>query len=653
MANQRNSSQIDEPPLELIALRAEEEREPFDAQQLAERLARDIGIATELAHKIALEVQQLLRQTGLRQIPPSLIRGLVETKLLEYGFDQEYRNAIHLGLPLREVERLAQQFDRPRNTSSLDARATSQALGNIIKRDYALLATYCEPVAEAHLNGDINIEQVEAVDSLYSLFLSPDYIKRAGALLRPGMAALRPPRNAREFITHLVQSSGSLARCLSGPLSWDSLNFALAPLIGNADDREMKEIAEEVVRQFNAIDENCEIVLDWQAPDYLAERNALAADGSELPNKYRDYSQTARRLLIAMLEIYLSGDQIGLPLLKPKPIIYLPAAGNEPVSDTGAIEIFHRLMRERGQIQFRFTRIGQPAFNQRYGLAMSAAMQTGNWEWRVASFQAVAINLPRAAFRASGDPVRVFETLTEMLDIAAQAHLEKRIYLEKLLAQGEHGPLALLARRRHGSALLKLNRALHWLCPIGLNEMTRATVGKNLYDDEPALEFGKQICQYLAKETIRLSAKHKVNFLLAHLNNIESARRFARLDLRHYGEAAAQYLPPVGDSDELSYTLGIGLPHSAALPPAPRIKLEAALQADLFHQAATTWRVSANPPPYPDESKEWLKAALAEPGQAGLNIQLHFALCLDCHSVLRGAPSNCSVCQSALIRQYV
>ncbi|MEW6729982.1 MAG: anaerobic ribonucleoside-triphosphate reductase, partial [Acidobacteriota bacterium] len=235
------------------------------------------------------------------------------------------------------------------------------------------------------------------------------------------------------------------------------------------------------------------------------------------------------------------------------------------------------------------------------------------------------------------------------LEMAAQAHLEKRIYLEKLLAQGEQGPLALLARRRQGSALLKLNRTLHWLAPLGLNEMVRIITGQNLYESDESFEFGRQICQHLLSETARLSSKHKVRFLLAHLDNTDTARRLARLDLRYFAREIAEQLPT--QADELSYTAGVNLPTLATLSPLVRVRMEAILQNNL-HRAVTTWRVPATPPPFPDEVKIWLKAALSENLNQGLRFQLNFAYCLDCHSALRGRPGNCSVCHSLRVQQY-
>jgi ribonucleoside-triphosphate reductase len=636
--------------LEIMVGHGEDELQPFDVQQLAERLVRETGISAELAGKISLDIKQLVRQMGLRLICPSLIRGLIDTKLIEYGLEDEYNRQIHLGLPLREVDRMVQQLERTRGVRPLNPRETSIHLAGSLKRDYAMLAVFSEEVAAAHRVGEIQIENINEVDCIHSLCLSPDYLKRIGPLLPTGVGVARPPRNVEEFVSYLLQSSLQLGHCLSGPLCWDSLNFALAPLIADWSGQALRVLSEMLIQQFNALSRDCEFYLDWHAPAYLADRRAVGLDGSELSGSYRDFTGAARQLLVALLEVYLSGDQIGLPLLNPRPVVYMPG---EMLADGVVFDLLSRLARERGQCEVRYAHSNHDTFAERYGLRLTQAMQQGSWEWRTAVFQAVALNLPRAAFKAQGDQVRVLENLTELLDLAAQAHLEKRIYVEKLLAQGENGPLALLARRHQGSALLKLNRTAYWICPVGLNEMVQATLGQYLHESDEALKFGEHVCRYLSGETERLSAKHKVHFLLAQLKNQETARRFAYLDMRHFPEAVADSFQSPAFSEETGYTLGAGLPSGAVLSPAERISKEASLQADSFHGAATTWRVPASPFPFAEEAREWLVATMNEPLSPGLRFHLDFAVCLDCQSALRGHPPSCPVCHSTRVQQYI
>src|SRR6185295_1985343 len=156
------------------------------------------------------------------------------------------------------------------------------------------------------------------------------------------------------------------------------------------------------------------------------------------------------------------------------------------------------------------------AFFRRYGiLDKDASERVENHALRSAQFQTVSLNLPRVGYLAAGDQVKVFEELTRLMETAAQAHLEKRVFLEKLLALGERGPLAALTTRASGAPFLKLNWATHAINPVGLNELCRAALQSDLHDSEESLGFALKVLTHLKREAERLSNKHKVRFLLS------------------------------------------------------------------------------------------------------------------------------------------
>jgi hypothetical protein len=108
--------------------------------------------------------------------------------------------------------------------------------------------------------------------------------------------------------------------------------------------------------------------------------------------------------------------------------------------------------------------------------------------------------------------VRLLEALTESLELAAQASLEKRVFLEKLLARGEAGALALLTLRQGKSSLCRsVGRRMRFV-QIGLAELTHAVTGYAWALAPEAFNFASQIATHLHNEAERLSAKHKVQF---------------------------------------------------------------------------------------------------------------------------------------------
>src|SRR5262249_33179882 len=98
---------------------SDENVELFDPQRITDALVRETNLASETAHKIALEVKEQIGLSGIRALTAPLIRGLVDAKLLERGLMNEYRLHSRLGVPLYDVDRVIQSVSarRPRRTA--------------------------------------------------------------------------------------------------------------------------------------------------------------------------------------------------------------------------------------------------------------------------------------------------------------------------------------------------------------------------------------------------------------------------------------------------------------------------------------------------------------------------------------------------------
>jgi ribonucleoside-triphosphate reductase len=93
------------------------------------------------------------------------------------------------------------------------------------------------------------------------------------------------------------------------------------------------------------------------------------------------------------------------------------------------------------------------------------------WRMRYSALQNVTINLPRLAYRAKGDDTKLFTLLTEQIKLAAKAHEQKKNFIEKLMALGKGGPLALLAMDLDGNSYLRVERCIYLMGMVGLNEL--------------------------------------------------------------------------------------------------------------------------------------------------------------------------------------
>jgi ribonucleoside-triphosphate reductase len=300
---------------------------------------------------------------------------------------------------------------------------------------------------------------------------------------------------------------------------------------------------------------------------------------------------------------------------------------------------------ERGGVVLAFDRSGNDeaisAFTARYGVNGERLLGGGSesWQWRAAIFSSVAINLPRIGYRAGGDRVRVFELLTELLELAAQASLEKRVFLEKLLARGEAGPLALLAMRPDKEPFLPLSRTAHAICPIGLAELSEAVCGNRLDSSLDAQEFAAHVVRYLHTEAGRLSAKHKVRFVLTESRDIAAAHRLARLDLKTFGQSGSE------DADNVYYTNGARLPVSSSITAFDRFRIESAIQqGKILNATSDVWLGGSRPAR--DRFAALVSRVFRETQASALSFSPEFTVCLNCRAVSTGLVTVCTLCGS-------
>lgn len=639
--------------VEMLVRRSDEDVALFDSQRIADALVREANLDSDLAVHISLEVKQFIQKLGFRALSSSLIRGLVDAKLLELGLEDAHRAHTRLGVPLYDVDRIIHSSFRDAASHPYGPEGTSMVLAEAIKREYAILNVFSEQTANAHAVGDIHIHDIGAVDRPHTLISTVDYLKKFGIALPRGFASSRPARRAEVLVAHLVKFSASLQGYLSGSVVWDSLNFAVAPFLTELPDEDVKQLAQTLIFEFSApaVARGGQVIsadlhLDWDAPSYLKNRSAIGAGGQELDSSYGEFTGEAHRFLQALLEVYLEGDGSGQAFLTPRLVLHINSHFNEIQGYRVILDLASRLGVERGGLTLAFDRDDAGSFFRRYGINDDKAInRTETSALRASQFQSVSLNLPRVGYLAADNHVRVFEELTRLMETAAQAHLEKRVFLEKLLALGEQGPLAGLSTKASGAPFLKLNWSTHAISIIGLNELCRGVIGSNLHESAAATEFALKVLTHLKRETERLSNKHKVRFLLTGQSTEVTAHRLARLDLRFFGEVAAKVVCGDAAGGAAYYTDGARLPAATTLPILERIRAEGVLHEFGFVNAATEiW--FGESAPEPDAAGRLISQAFYQTSCAGLVFCPEFSSCSACGQLSRGIRTVCPHCQS-------
>ncbi len=643
---------------ELFVRQSDEDVALFDPQRITDALVRETKLSPETAHQIALEVKEQIVRSGIRALTAPLIRGMVDARLLEHGLMDEYRAHSRLGVPIYDVDRIIQSVSN--GAAALHGpEGSSLALAEAIKREYAILNVFSDAVSGAHLAGDLHIENLGEVDRPTTMIGSIDFVKRHGIQLPGGFAGSRPARRAQVLLLHLVTYTAALQGYFSEALQWDSVNFALAPMLTGLNQLQIKQVAQGVLFELSAPaiarggqGVRCDLHLDCEAPAYLRDLPAVGPGGEKPGATYSEMGEVARDFLRALFEVYLEGDGQGLPFTGPRPILHLTESFIDNPFNRGFLDLVVRAATERGGVTLIFDRpSGNEAaasFTARYGVSADKLQRASeSWQWRAATFSSVAINLPRLGYRAEGDQSEVFDLLTELSELAAQASLEKRVFLEKLLARGESGALAMLAMRPGQEIFLPLSWTAHAICPVGLAELAQIVTGEQLGASPEAQNFAARVILHLNAEAERLSAKHKVRFLLAESRDITAPHRLARLDLRFASHTSAVNSGSEAAA-EVFYTNSIKLPVKSAVDAFDRIRIEGELQGGMIRSATTGLWIGAALP-QPERLAELIFRAFHETQTSAITFSPEFTICDVCHTILRGIQTSCPQCGSTRV----
>ena len=243
----------------------------------------------------------------------------------------------------------------------------------------------------------------------------------------------------------------------------------------------------------------------------------------------------SRRFARAILDTFMAGDPMGRPFSFPKPVIHISETFQTPGHEDFLLHSC-RLAAEKGNPFFIFDRATDAT-----DAAHSRVEDSFPWKKRMTAIHNVTLNLPRLGFKSSGDDAKLFSLLSELMELAAKAHVQKKKFIEELLSYGEKGPLSFLLLDQDGEPYLRMGRSTYLMRILGLDELV--AVHKNLPSGlfGSGLEFGMKVIAHMNTVAEKLSEKYQMTFLLAQIPPETTAYRFARLDLKYFSPAAGRH----------------------------------------------------------------------------------------------------------------
>ncbi len=649
--------EIETTDMALFVRTSDESMLGWNRQRIVDALVRETYVDMDTANEIAREVEDLLATSKIRMITAPLIRELVDAKLIERGLEQARKMHTRLGMPIYDVDQLILHPNKENANVPHGPEATNLTLAERIKKEYALLSVFSPEVADAHMRGDLHLHDLGFIDRPYCSGQSLEFIKRFGLSLPNSIAMAKPAKHPEVLLAHMVKFAAALQSHFAGAIGWDAVNLFFAPYLVGMSDRDVKQLAQMMIFEFSqqAVARGGQAIftdlnLYWEVPKHFEDVPAIGPGGEFTGKTYSEYTKEAQRFAWSLFDVYLEGDGSGRPFFFPKPMVHIT---EKFFKTPGHMDFLHHICdvaSEKGNTYFVFDRGETAKISECCRLSfkldqtdLDDAKQP--WKMRYCALQNVTLNLPRIAYQTNGDDTQLFSKISESIEMAVKAHLEKKSFIEKLLSLGEKGPLALLAMNRDGSPYLKMQRASFLIGMVGLNELVQIHTGQELHQSKQAFKLGLKIIAHMKLIVEKFSQRYGMHFVLEQTPAESTAYRFAKLDLKYHSPKSGHIVKGDISRGEVYYTNSTYLNNAAVLNPIERVKQEG-LFHPLIEAGALThvWLGEARP------SKESLANFVIKTFQHTQNDQIafspEFTTCNVCHRTSRGLLKSCAYCGS-------
>jgi len=443
----------------------------------------------------------------------------------------------------------------------------------------------------------------------------------------------------------------------AGAIGWDAINIFFAPFLEGMSDDEVKQIAQMMIYEYSqqAVARGGQAIFSdiniyWEIPKHFENVPAMGRGGQYTGKTYSDYAAESQRFAWKLFDVYMEGDGSGRPFFFPKPLVHMTEKFFKTEGHQEFLMHISKVATEMGNTYFVFDRGETAKISEccrlSFKLEKSDLEDAMNpWRMRYSALQNVTVNLPRLAYRAEGSDTKLFELLSESLDLVAAAHIQKKRFIEELLTLGQNGPLSMLAMKRDGEPYLRMWRVSYLVGILGLNELVQAHLGKELHADEEALKFGLKITAYMKLKCDELSKKYGMHFVLEQTPAESTAYRFAKLDMEHHKSKAEKIVKGTESSAEIYYTNSTYFNVSHQMNPLDRVEREGIFHPLIDAGALThVWLGESKPPA--ESIANFVVKTFRQTQNSQIAFSPEFTSCNDCGKISRGLQPKCKYCES-------
>lgn len=659
------------------------ERQEYDENKIVEALVKEANCEEKLAKEVAKSVTEKIQKTEIQTVDTSLIRSLVNNELFERGLNKVLKSNSEVNIPFYNITEIIEHANKENGNTAHNPESINLTLAERILKEYALREILPQDIAEAHLNGEIHIHDLGMIDRFYCSGHSPEYIKKNGIKNIPTIPSNSKPANSANVLArHICSITQFLQSQFAGAIGWEALNVFFAPLLTNMSYKEIKQLAQTLIfdlsqlagarggqvafTDFNvylSIPEHYKKVLatgargKYMVKDYLEkiyyfdtqeEAKEFAKENEYHLLTYQDFSKEAAQFTKAILEVVGEGDADGMPFAFPKINLHI---NQESFTDPVAKQLLMLACEASSKSGCPYFIFDRNAFSvsQCCRLKIDFTEEDKKLidtpeELRFVGGQNVSINLPRMALKAEHDINKFYEELSKAMDKAARAHIVRQDYVWKL-ANLENSPLSFYVKGMDGKPYVRLKNISYLIGIVGLNECIYNLIGKEMHDTDEAYSLALQVISYMYHETKKLSAKYGINMKLEETPAESTAGRFAKLDVKKYGDKAFVKKNEFG----MYYTNSVHFATDSNVDYITRL-----MKQSKFHNLVEAGSMihiwGGENSPDPKAIYELIKTTWDNTKCVQWVLSPEYTLCKECHTRHNGLIDKCPKCGSEDVR---
>lgn len=659
------------------------ERLEYDESLIVTALIKEIGCNDEIAKDVASSVTEKLTNSKLEVVTTSFIRSMVNMVLMEKGLNNQLKSNSDVTIPFYDVKELIENANKENGNTTHSPESINLNLAERILKEYALNEVFDSDISKAHLAGEIHIHDLGMIDRLYCSGHSPEYVKKFGLKNIPAIPNnSKPAKSAYVLARHICSLTQFLSGQFAGAIGWEAVNVFFAPLLENMKYDEIKQLAQTLIfdlsqlagargGQVSFTDFNVYSNIPnhykqvyamgaggkFMVQDYLEnkyyfetrpEAKAFAEENGYKILRYADYTKEAKLFARAILEVVGDGDADGMPFAFPKINFHINEESfTDP--DTQAL-LMHSCVSasKSGCPYFIFDRnacsVSQCCRLKIDFTAEDMKLIDTPEELRFVGGQNVSINLPNCALKTDGNEEEFYKEIEYRMDLACRAHIIRRDYIQRV-SDGPNSPLKFYTEGMDGTPYVR-EKNISWLIGIvGLNECVHNLYGKELHTDNEAYQKGLEIVTFMYEKVKVLAEKYGIAIKLEETPAESTATRFAKLDIKHYGDKAYVKQNDFGVyySNSIHYAADSDVDYITRLT--KQSKFHSIVEAgSMIH----IWGGENKPDPkaiYNLLKDTWYKTKCVQ-----WVLSPEYTICKDCHTRSNGLHDNCPKCNSENVR---